>query len=258
MTDTPDDVVDQVVEEVNEPAVPATHTDEISSVAHAATEPPRTFVQRYVVPLLVPVGVVLGVVFYVINVSRVFLAASEVGAVIVATILTVGILGGAALLSAAPRMRTSSIVLIVLGFFAAVLMAGLLTVGPSQPKKSAAPFPPGAADQTLAVSSFNIGYKPKGPFTLHTGYSNVAFSNLQDGSHTLTPQETDKVALEGGIPQLAVSGAGAKDDKKMFIGAPGTYTFFCSIPGHRAAGMVFTVNVTGPTVTQAQAASQVK
>ena len=46
---------------------------------------------------------------------------------------------------------------------------------------------------------------------------------------------------------------GEKVSSRIFFGAPGAYTFFCAIPGHRAAGMQGVINVTGPTLTLAQA-----
>jgi len=52
---------------------------------------------------------------------------------------------------------------------------------------------------------------------------------------------------------LAVGNQGEKATSRIFFGAPGTYTYFCAIPGHRAAGMQGTVTVTGPPMTLAQA-----
>src|SRR5207247_11148189 len=52
--------------------------------------------------------------------------------------------------------------------------------------------------------------------------------------------------VELNAPHTNVSG-------RIFFGAAGPYTFFCAVPGHRAAGMQGTVNVTGPTMTVEQA-----
>jgi plastocyanin len=42
--------------------------------------------------------------------------------------------------------------------------------------------------------------------------------------------------------QIVAGGNQAREGS--FTAAPGTYTFYCSIPGHRAAGMVGTLTVT--------------
>ena len=49
--------------------------------------------------------------------------------------------------------------------------------------------------------------------------------------------------------ELEADGAGKTSTGVAYFGAPGSYTFFCSIPGHEAAGMKGTVTVTGPPVS---------
>jgi hypothetical protein len=45
---------------------------------------------------------------------------------------------------------------------------------------------------------------------------------------------------------------------RIFFGAAGDYTYYCAVPGHRSAGMQGVIHVTGPTVTEAQAAAAAK
>ena len=53
--------------------------------------------------------------------------------------------------------------------------------------------------------------------------------------------------------ELQVATKGATDTCVAFFPTPGDYTFYCSIPGHRAAGMQGVIHVTGSAVTLAQA-----
>jgi len=52
---------------------------------------------------------------------------------------------------------------------------------------------------------------------------------------------------------LAVNAEGEKQSSRIFFGVPGDYTYFCAIPGHRAAGMQGVIHVTGSPMTVAQA-----
>ena len=49
--------------------------------------------------------------------------------------------------------------------------------------------------------------------------------------------------------QLDLNAAGDKVSGVAFFEKPGKYTFFCSVPGHEAAGMKGEITVTGPPVT---------
>src|SRR6476661_2138425 len=76
---------------------------------------------RVWLPFLIPVGAILAVALFAINISRIFLAASQDGsdpAVIAAVVITLGILFGATFIAAIPRLRTSSLVLTMCGIFA--------------------------------------------------------------------------------------------------------------------------------------------
>jgi hypothetical protein len=48
---------------------------------------------------------------------------------------------------------------------------------------------------------------------------------------------------------LSLNAAGEKVSGVMYLPTAGTYTFFCAIPGHEAAGMKGEIVVTGPTVS---------
>src|SRR5262245_38094450 len=66
----------------------------------------RPYVERYLTPLVLPLAAVVGVVVYVLNVSRLFLSAPGHVAVVLGTIITVVILFGATMLAVSPRLRS--------------------------------------------------------------------------------------------------------------------------------------------------------
>ena len=95
---------------------------------------------RVLLPFLIPVGAILTVAFFALNISRVFLAASEGGqtfAVVVAASITVSILLGATIIAALPQLRTSSLVLVMSGVAIVVMLSGSLVLGTSLPKSEA-------------------------------------------------------------------------------------------------------------------------
>src|SRR4051812_48354055 len=72
---------------------------EVDTVVHAPVERPTVW-SKFVMPLLVPIGVAAAIIFYVLNVSRIFLANDDTLAVVFASVITVGILGGGTALAA--------------------------------------------------------------------------------------------------------------------------------------------------------------
>src|SRR5439155_1949115 len=70
----------------------------------------RPLVERFLVPLVLPIAVVVGHVAYVLNISRLYLSGHGHMPIIVGSVITVMILLSASLLAAAPpRMRQSAI-----------------------------------------------------------------------------------------------------------------------------------------------------
>ena len=105
----------------------ATEETEVS----AAPEPParvpfweRPAVEALLVPLVLPALVVLGVVVIVSNVSRIFLATHGNLPTIIGSMILLAILIGATVLSAAKRLSTPTIVLLVSVFVVAMMSSG--------------------------------------------------------------------------------------------------------------------------------------
>lgn len=96
--------------------------------------------------------------------------------------------------------------------------------------------PSAPARQTVVIQSGNLFFRPK-QATAAGGVVKLELQNIQSGSHTF-------VFDHGKYPgfELKVSGDGATDAKKIDL-KPGTFTFYCTIPGHREAGMEGTLTV---------------
>jgi plastocyanin len=213
----------------------------------------RPNVERYLLPLVLPIVVVVGLVVYVLNLSRVFLSAHGHIAVAVGSVITVVILVVATVLSNSTRLRSSSIALITTVFIFAVFSSGWLVLGHSQekgagsaPLAAAGPAPAGK----LAITAAPAGQFKFAPPSLNvkTGIYSITLTDGAVGQHTL--DFDDPSTLWAG---LIVNNQGDKATSRIFFGAPGVFTFFCAIPGHRAQGMQGTITVTGPPMTLAQA-----
>lgn len=228
--------------ETQEPEVAAAPAEPGASAAHGAHDaadarkPSGAFDKR-VVPLLMPVAIVATVLFWVLNLSRILLASEGTGAVIAGVVVTLVILGGAAAFAAAPRIKSSSASLLLSGALVVLLVSGLVTIGAAEEKKKEGPVALGAPVATLAVESGNLYFKPKDLGPVPPGVIEIDVTNAS-GGHTLV-FEDPTVVLE---KKIEMPTPGAVTGKAKFAKA-GKYIFFCSIPGHRAAGMEGVVTV---------------
>jgi plastocyanin len=206
---------------------------------------------RAINAILLPIASIVVIFVYVYNISRVFLAGGSDRSVIVGSIVTVTILGGATLIAASPRLRTSSLVLVLAIALLIVMSAGLVTLGPSEEKNVAASAaykqPTGPAVNTLSVDAVL-------PFNTHEYTAPAGINTIEyvakSAPHTLVFSEAKYAGFE-----LKVDSVGKNDSGKVDL-TPGKYTIYCTIPGHRAAGMVATLTVTaaaGATPTTAGA-----
>jgi plastocyanin len=199
-----------------------------------AVDPVR---DRLLLPIALPLLSMLAVFLYVVNLSRVFLASGENASVLVGTIVTVGILVGGAAISAIPRLRSSTLVMALAGFMVLILSAGLLSLGPSEESEAGGggfKQPAGPAVATLEVDALPSLSFQATEFSTPAGINQINYNDL-GGTHTLLFTDPKLSGFQLAVPQGPKTG---KVDLK-----PGTYTIYCSIPGHRAAGMQATVNV---------------
>lgn len=198
---------------------------------------------RLLLPFLLPVGAILAVALFAINLSRVFLAASEGGsdpAVVAATLVTLAILIGATVVAAIPTLRTSSLVLTVCGVAVFVLLAGSLVLGAAENKVEAVAEPPGPAINTLEIDATNFQFQAKN-FDVPAGVNELKYISVE-GSHTLAFDDAQFSYVNLAVP-------GSNNVVKVDFVEGQKYTMYCTLPGHRAQGMEATVTVGKPGTT---------
>ena len=81
-----------------------------------------------------------------------------------------------------------------------------------------------------------------------TGVYAVTLENEGPGQHTLDFADPETL-----WSPIDVTARGETKTARVFFGRPGDYSFFCAIPGHRAAGEVGVVHVTGSPITVSEA-----
>ena len=87
----------------------------------------------------------------------------------------------------------------------------------------------------IAVSGTEFSFKPDS-ITLTKGEKvKIVFTNAGKAPHDLT--------IEGLGIKTKVIGSGQTDSIEFVAPASGTYTFYCSIPGHREAGMKGSIEI---------------
>ena len=251
-------------QELDAPEPEAESSDATASDAEETTDaapaPERTrfvdrpVVDRYLVPLLLPVLVIGGIVMFILNMSRIFLSSHDNMPVIVGTAITVLILVGATVLAAAPHMRTSSLALITGAFVFAVLLGGWLSLGTSEPEEDLSgplpaegPFSEEFSFQALVALKFA---PPEAEAA--TGIAHIELTN-EGGTHTFVFEDT-----ETRLETLRVGAAGDVSEGRAYFGEAGDYVYYCTITGHREAGMEGVVTVTGDPITfeEAEAAAE--
>jgi plastocyanin len=189
----------------------------------------QTYLDRYVFPALVPVVSVAIIVFYVINVSRVFLSGKGTIAIVAASIVTVAILAVSSIISAAARMRTQSLAVLTSVALLAVMFAGWIAVGHAQEAKEATAVACTPVTATVKVNVPNALKFDKSSYSAKAGCVQIDYGGT--ASHTLAFDPP------GPASPILESSAGAKSTFAWSLTA-GTYTIYCTVPGHRTAGMV--------------------
>jgi plastocyanin len=226
-------------------AVPDEATVAVPAAVTGPAVDPRAEAKRtrVVLPFLIPIGAVLTVAFFALNISRVFLAASEGGqtfAVVVAVTITLSILVGATVVAALPELRTSSLVLGMSGVAIVVMLAGSLVLGASLPKSAAKVGyvqPSGRAINTLEIEAMpTLSFQAKS-FNVPAGINLIKYID-KGGTHTLVFDGTEVPGFELNVPT-------GQNAAKVDLKQGKTYTVFCTIPGHRQAGMQASI-IVGP------------
>jgi plastocyanin len=100
------------------------------------------------------------------------------------------------------------------------------------------------AEDSAGASTFDVEADPSGQLaftedeaTTNAGKVTVSFTNPAPVPHDVRIETSDGEDV-GGTEVISESNESAKVDLK-----PGDYTFYCSVPGHRQAGMEGTLKV---------------
>ena len=191
---------------------------------------------RFLLPVLLPLLSIAVVAVLVLYISRVFLAGDEDAALVMGIALTVAILLGATLIAAAPRLRSSSIAMILGGVFLVVSLAGLLSLGPSLDDGSAASASKSVTGPVVATvkvqANANLTFDADS-YTAKAGVVRFDYSGAP--GHTLAIRDPRFADFE-------IESSGGPSSGKVDLPA-GTYTLYCTIPGHDAT-MHATLTVT--------------
>jgi plastocyanin len=194
----------------------------------------QTYVDRYLTPLIIPVVGVGVILFYVLNLSRALLSGTDTISVIVGIVVTCSILFGAAALASAPRMRTSSLAVFIGLALLGLGFAGWITVGNAQEQKSATETACTPVGSTFTVSA-EASLKFKASATTVTSGC-VKFDYGGDPGHTFAWKPGGPTG-----PILHSDSSGPQTFAWKLL--PGTYTFYCTVDSHDAAGMHMTITV---------------
>jgi plastocyanin len=219
---------------------PRAHTAVLEPSSKDTSEALRT---RVLLPLLLPIVSAAAIFFYVVNLSRALLAGGEWGSLVIASILVLSILGVVAWISAHPDLRTSTLAVMVAILFLFIGATGLTTIGSAEDKSAEASGPAfqeptgDPVGTTEVVAEANLSFNAKN-FDTAAGVNQIDYV-LGGGTHTLVFVEKEFTGFE-----LEVSPSKQKDSGKVELES-GTYTIYCTLPGHRAAGMEATITVSG-------------
>jgi plastocyanin len=223
----------------------------------AASEEPTPFwhkpyVERFLLPLVVPIVVVFLLVMYILNISRLLLAAHGHIPILVGSAILLAILVGATILSAvSPRLSQSTLTLTTVGFILLVMASGWLVLGHSQPEETG---PTTLADTLKTTQTVKLVAAPGGKFSfapdqlpVKTGLAMIEVTAGAPG-HNFSLRGADTL-----FKPLELGAGGTVSKGVAFFSKAGPYVFFCAIPGHEAAGMKGDFAVTGPPMTLAEA-----
>ena len=203
------------------------------------------FRQRVFLPIILPVGVVIGFFGFAFMLSRVLLAVSEGASTTIALGLAAYILAIAAVVSSRPRITSRALtvgvalgVLAVVGAGLIAAAAGVRTIehagaeGEESGDVAAKPSEAGAADAAapddsqLAFTAVDIKFE-QAPTTVKAGELQIALTNNGSAVHNVTMPDVQDGPL--------VEAAGGETATGTVELEPGTYEFFCSVPGHESS-----------------------
>ena len=203
------------------------------------------FRQRVFLPIMLPVGVIIGFFGFAWMLSRVLLAVEAGASTAIAIGLAAYILAITALIAARPRITSRALAVGVTLGVIAIVAAGTLSAaagmreieheaevaqesgdpaaqpGGEQPAESAAP-----PEDALQFTAIDIEFSETPPETVPAGEKTLTLVNEGQSIHNVTiPALGDAPIVEAG---------GGETAEEVVTLEPGTYEYLCSVPGHEA------------------------
>ena len=96
------------------------------------------------------------------------------------------------------------------------------------PAAAAVSRPTAAAGRAIRIDGKSFAFLPN-TITIHAGERVTIVYHSLDGFHDIVVK---------GVGRVVKAGGGQTRRGKLMIAKPGTYKFWCSVRGHRSAGMV--------------------
>ncbi|QBI18293.1 hypothetical protein ER308_01045 [Egibacter rhizosphaerae] len=216
----------------------------------------ENFRKRYFTPLLLPLGVLGAIALFGYSMSRIFLAIPAIGATLVALLLAGYVLFVASLVGSRKHVPVRTLSVSIAVGLAAVVGAGIIAnaVGPREitPPTAHGEEEPADeengeengeedaedldADETVELVAGDMYYEDV-PDQVSAGEIGFVMENEGQTEHDIHVEEL-------GDEEIVPLTSGGETGTGTVELEPGTYTLYCSVPGHREAGMEFTLEVT--------------
>lgn len=202
------------------------------------------FRTRVLLPLLLPPLLVAGFIGYAFALSRVLLAVPQAGSNMIALFIAAYLLGVAGLVSARSRISSKALGIALTVGLLAVGVSGVLAAqagmrnfheeaeGEGEQASEDAAVAAALPEDALVWVAKDIEFAAA-PASIPAGEAVLAIDNQGAILHNVTFEGADVV----------VEAEGGQSASDTFTLEPGTYTYFCSVPGHREAGMEGSVTV---------------
>ena len=207
----------------------------------------QEFRDRAFLPVMLPVGASIGVLVFAFAFSRVLLAVPELVSTFTALLLAAYVLLVAALAAARPRITGRALGVGLFVGLVAVIAAGAVSAAAGMRElheeevvgaegEEGAPEVAGAdipEDAVVFAAVPTIAWAETEK-TAPAGEVTFGYTNEDSLYHNVVIDELGGLLLEGDP---------GESDVGSFTVEPGSYVFYCDVPGHREAGMEGTLAV---------------
>jgi plastocyanin len=195
--------------------------------------------ERILLPLLLTVVAVLIIVTIIINLSRVLLAVGGNKGVYVTCAIAVAILGTAIWAASRPKLPAYAGMYVLASAGVVSLIAGSISFNKSEPhEESATVIPYATQDQIVGQPGTALTFDKQAlAATVSPTVPGIRIDLVSgNGTHTWT--------VHGHESQLVLEATPSSPSTGVIELPPGTYDYYCDIPGHEAAGMKGVLTVT--------------